>query len=51
MEEFAIESFAEKPSLLMLDSLKKADLLAIAQHYKLSPITSSQKKGEIKKFN
>ena len=50
MEEFAVESFTEKPSLLTLDSLKKADLLAIAQHYKLSPITSSQKKGEIKKL-
>ena len=50
MEEFAVESFAEKPSLLTLDSLKKADLLAIAQHYKLSPITSSQKKGKIKKL-
>ena len=50
MEEFAVESFSEKPSLLTLNSLKKADLLAIAQHYKLSPITSSQKKGEIKKL-
>ena len=50
MEEFAVKSFAEKPSLLTLVSLKKADLLAIAQNYKLSPITSSQKKGEIKKL-
>ena len=50
MEEFAVESFAKKPSLLTLDSLKKADLLAIAQHYKLSPITSSQEKGKIKKL-
>ena len=50
MEEFAVKSFAKKPSLLMLDSLKKVDLLAIAQHYKLSLITSSQKKGEIKKL-
>ena len=50
VEEFAVKSFAEKPSLLMLDSLKKTDLLAIAQHYKLLPIASSQKKGEIKKL-
>ena len=50
MEEFTAESFAEKPSLLTLDSLKKADLLAIAQHYKLSSTTSALKKGEIKKL-
>ena len=30
MEEFAVESFVKKPSLLILDSLKKAGLLAIA---------------------
>ena len=46
----AVESFAEKSSLLTLDSPKKAGLLAIAQHYKLSPITTSQKNGEIKKL-
>ena len=50
MEEFVVKSFTEKPSLLMLDSLKKADLLAIVQYYKLSLITSSQKKREIKKL-
>ena len=50
MEGFAVESFTEKPSLLTLDSLKKADPLAIAQHYKLSLMTSSQNKGEIKKL-
>ena len=50
MAEFVVKSFTEKPSLLMLDSLKKADLLAIVQYYKLSLITSSQKKREIKKL-
>ena len=50
MEEFAVELFTKKPSLLTPDSLRKADPLAIAQHYKLSLITSSQKKGEIKKL-
>ena len=48
MEEFG-ESFAKKPSLLMLDSLKEADLLVIVQHYKLSLITSSQKKEDNRK--
>ena len=50
MEEFAVKSFTEKPSLLILDSLKKADLLAIEQYYKLSLTTSSQRKREIKKL-
>ena len=49
MSEFNVESFTENPSLLALDSLKKAGLLAIAQHYKLSS-SSGQKKGEIKKL-
>ena len=48
MDELAVESFTEKPSLLTLDSLEKADLLAIAQHYKLSSTAGSQKKGEIR---
>ena len=50
MEEFAVKSFTEKSSLLTLDSLKKTDLLAIEQYYKLSLITSSQRKREIKKL-
>ena len=50
MEEFAVKSFIEKLSLLMLDSLKKMDLLAIEQYYKLLLITSSQWKREIKKL-
>ena len=36
--------------MLTLDSLKKTDLLAIEQYYKLSLITSSQRKREIKKL-
>ena len=43
MKEFVVRSFTEKQSLLMLDSLKKVDLLARPQHCKLLLITSSQK--------
>ena len=49
MDVFDIESFAAKATLLMLDSLKKTDLLTIAQHYKLS-VTTTQKKGEVKRL-
>ena len=41
MDEFDIEAFIADPTILVLDSLKKADLLAIAQHYKL-PTTTTQ---------
>ena len=46
MDVFSIELFTAKPTLLVLDSLKKTDLLTIAQHYELS-VTTTQKKGEI----
>ena len=46
MDEFDINAFTAKPTLLVLDSLKKTDLLAIAQLYKLS----TQKKGDVKKL-
>jgi len=49
-DQFTVELFAEEPLLLVLDSIKKTELLAIAQHYKLSSITGSLKKGEIKKL-
>ena len=42
MDEFDIEAFIADPMVLMLDSLKKADLLTIAQHYKL-PTNTTQK--------
>ena len=49
MDEFDIELFTGNPTLLVLDSLRKTDLLAIAQHYKLSTNTT-QKKGDVKKL-
>ena len=49
MDEFDIEAFIADPTVLVLDSLKKADLLAIAQHYKL-PTNTTQKKGDVKKL-
>ena len=43
-------SFSDDLALLTLDSLKKkVDLLAIAQHYKLSDITSLEKREKLKK--
>ena len=48
MDEFVVESFAEKPLLLMLDSLKKADLLAIVQHYKLLSTAGLQKRERLR---
>ena len=41
------DAFTSKPTLL--DSLKKTDLLALAQYYKLS-INTTQKKGDVKKL-
>ena len=35
MDEIDIETFTADPMVLVLNSLKKADLLAIMQHYKL----------------
>ena len=48
MDVFDIKSFAAKATLLMLNSLKKTDLLTIVQHYKLS-VTITQKKEEVKR--
>jgi len=45
---FEVESFAASPTLKVFNSLKKAELLLVAQHYKPS-VASSIGKGEIKK--
>jgi len=45
---FDVESFLASPTLEVFNSLKKAELLLVAQHYKLS-VASSMGKGEIKK--
>jgi len=46
---FNIESFVGSPRLSTLRSLKKTDLVALAQHYKLD-ITSTTTKGNIQKM-
>ena len=44
---FSVDSFVKSPSLLSLNPLKKAELLSLAQHYKLEA-TQAMKKGEIR---
>ena len=46
---FSIESFVDSPKLSTLVPLKKADLSALAQHYKLE-ITSTMKESDIRKL-
>ena len=46
---FSIESFVDSPKSSTLVPLKKADLSALAQHYKLE-ITSTMKKNGIRKL-
>jgi len=46
---FEVESFVVSPTLKAFNSLKKAELLLFAQHYKLS-VMSPLGKGEIKKI-
>ena len=46
---FNAERFVASPTLEVFNSLKKAELLLVAQHYKLS-VTSSMGKGEVKKI-
>lgn len=43
---FSVELFVEAPTLLSLTSLKKSELLALANHYKLET-TSGMRKNEI----
>jgi len=40
---FDVESFAACPTLEVFNSLKKAELLLVAQHYKLSVASSMGK--------
>ena len=42
MDEFNVELFVANPTLLVLDSLKKTNLLTVVQHYKLSVTTTYQ---------
>ena len=45
---FDLEHFVSSPSLEVINSLKKANLLVIAQHYELS-MNESMSKAQIKK--
>ena len=45
---FDLENFVSSPSLEVINSLKKVNLLVIAQHYKLS-VNKSMSKAQIKK--
>ena len=49
MEHFSVESFVAEPTLSLLSSLKKPQLIEIANHYELS-VTGTMKKGEIKRL-
>ena len=46
---FSVESFVDSPKLSTLVPLKKVDLSALAQHYKLE-ITSTMKKSDIRRL-
>ena len=46
---FSVESFVDAPKLSTLSSLKKAELTALAQHYKLE-VTNTMKKSDIRKL-
>ena len=45
---FEVENFVSSPSLEVVNSLKKVNLLAIAQHYKLR-VNKTMTKAQIKK--
>ena len=47
---FDLDKFTAEPSVELLNSGKKTDLLNLAKHYKLSEIKSSMRKHEIKKI-
>ena len=49
MEPFNIETFVEEPTLRVVKSLKKAELVSVAQHYKLE-VGSTMKKSQIKQL-
>ena len=46
---FDLENIVSSPSLEVIDSLKKVNLLVIAQHYELS-VNESMSKAQIKKL-
>jgi len=48
MESFSVESFVEKPTLAVVRILKKAQLVELAQHYKLE--CGTMKKSEVKEL-
>ena len=48
MESFSVKSFVEKPTLAVVCTLKTAQLVALAQHYKLE--CGTMKKGEVKEL-
>ena len=50
MELFSIEAFVEELTIKIVKSLKKADLLVIAKHYKLE-VGNTMKKSEIKQLD
>jgi len=49
MESFNIEAFTKEPTLKVVKSLKKAELIQVAQHYKLE-VNSTLRKSELKKL-
>ena len=49
MDSFSVEDFVRDPTLRVIHSLKKSQLIDIAKHYKLE-VDSSQKKGEVKQL-
>jgi len=49
MEPFNIDTFVEEPTLKVVKSLKKAELIQVTQHYKLE-FNSTLKKSELKKL-
>ena len=51
MSFFDLDKFTVEPSVELLNSGKKTDLLNLAKHYKLSEIKSSMRKHEIKNIS
>ena len=49
MNPFSIEEFVKEPSLCVINSLKKLQLIKVEIHYKLE-VDASMKKGEVKRL-
>jgi len=47
MDSFNLEAFVKEPTLQTVNLLRKAQLIEVANHYKLE-VNGSMKKGEIK---